>query len=157
MKRERGVTLLEMLIVVAIVGMMAGIAFPAFTAGLDSIRLHSAADSVAAFLNGAVDRSERRQDVIAVVVDPKANRMSLYSTQPGFTRTLEMPGGVNIVSTDSNGAPQRLVLMPGASFPRFAVVLANAKGARKSVAIDSITGAPQITDLHANDAQDNPS
>jgi len=39
---RRGVTLLEMLIVVALIGLLAGITFPAVTSGIDSLRLNSA-------------------------------------------------------------------------------------------------------------------
>lgn len=140
---RRGVTLIEMMVVVAIVAMMAGIAFPALTSGLDGIRLRSAADSVASFLNTALNRAERRQDVIAVVVSPKLNRLALLSSEPGYVRTLEMPSGIAI----AGDAERRLVLMPGGSFPRFSIDLVNSKGAKKRVAIDAITGAPQITDL----------
>jgi len=37
--RSRGVTIVEMLIVVTIIGLIAGISFPAVTSGIDSLRL----------------------------------------------------------------------------------------------------------------------
>jgi prepilin-type N-terminal cleavage/methylation domain-containing protein len=141
--RRRGVTLIEMMIVVAIIGLMAGISFPAVTSGLDGIRLHNAADSVAAFLNSAMDRVNRRQDVIEVVIDPKQNQLALFSTEPGYTRTLELPRGVTI----AGDAERRYMLMPGASFPRFAVDLVNGRATRKRIAVDPITGSPQISTL----------
>jgi prepilin-type N-terminal cleavage/methylation domain-containing protein len=142
---RRGVTLIEMMVVVAIIGVMASISFPAVTTGLDNIRLHSAADSVAAFLNSAMNRAERRQDVIEVVVDPEKNQMALYSSAPGFIRTLEMPSGVKLAGENST----HVFLMPGASFPRFAVELVNTKGARKRITIEPITGTPRISNVVA--------
>lgn len=139
--RRRGVTLVEMMIVVAIIGLMAGISFPAVTSGLDGIRLHNAADSVAAFLNSAMNRVDRRQDVIEVVIAPKQNQLALFSTEPGYTRTLELPQGVSV----AGDAERRYMLMPGASFPRFAVELVNSRGSRRRIAVDPITGSPKIS------------
>src|SRR6516225_7490580 len=86
-----GVTLVEMMVVVTIIGLMAGIAFPAVSAGLDSVRLRSATDSIAAFLNAAVVRAERRQEAIEVTISAKDSTLALYANEPGFTRELKMP------------------------------------------------------------------
>ena len=52
---RRGVTLIEMLVVMAIIGVIVGISMPSVAAGIDSVRLASATDAVAAFLNAAVN------------------------------------------------------------------------------------------------------
>src|SRR5437763_14071925 len=88
-RAQAGVTLLEMLVVVAIVATITGISFPTMTSGLDSIRMKSSADSTAAFLNGAMNRVDRRQEVLELVVDPKQNQLVLLSAEPGFRRSLE--------------------------------------------------------------------
>jgi prepilin-type N-terminal cleavage/methylation domain-containing protein len=140
-KRPAGVTLVEMMIVVAIIGLMAGISFPAVSNGLDSIRLHSASDAVAAFLNSAMTRAERRREVIEVVADPANNRMVLYSSATGFTRVLEMPSSIAL----AGDRERHVFLMPGGLFPQFSVELVNAKGLRKRIAIEPFTGTPRIT------------
>ncbi len=138
-----GVTLIEMMVVVAIIGAMAAISFPAVASGLDSIRLRAASDSVASFLNQAMNRVERRQEVVEVIADPKSNRLLLYSSDPGFVRTLEMPKSVSIAGEDAS----HTFLLPGGTFPQFAVNLVNSRGARKRVSIEPITGTPRIADL----------
>ena len=45
MTGRQGVTLLEMLIVVALIGLLAGISFPSVSAGLETLRLASAASA----------------------------------------------------------------------------------------------------------------
>lgn len=138
---RRGVTLIEMLIVMAIIGMIAAISFPAVNNGLDSIRLHAASDSVASFLDAAMNRAERRQQVVEIVIDPAQNRMSSYSTEAGYSRTLQMPQSVSIVGDDE----RRYIVMPGGAFPRFAIDLVNGRGAHRHITVDSITGSPRIS------------
>src|SRR5215510_4348553 len=136
-----GVTLLELLIVMAILSLMVGVSFPAISSGLETIKLTSAADSLAAFLNGAYNRAERRQQVVALIVDPKANKLELYSNEPGFTRELVMPDGVTI---EGDPEPRRVIVMPGGTPPAIAVQIVNRRGNRRVVRVDPMTGFPRI-------------
>src|SRR5690349_18612515 len=91
-----GVTLIEMMVVVSIIALVTAISLPSISAGIDSVRMASASESVAAFLNAAVTRTERRQQAMAIVISPKENRIMLYSGEPGYQRELKMPDGVKI-------------------------------------------------------------
>src|SRR5690242_6826149 len=95
-RAEQGVTLLELLVVTAIVGLIVGLSFPSISAGLECIRLSSATNSIVSFLNGALNRAERREEAIEVVIWPKENRLAMYSSAPGFERHLQLPEGVTI-------------------------------------------------------------
>src|SRR5438067_11608323 len=86
LRDSRGVTLIEMIVVVTIIGLVAAVLTPSMTAGLDSVRMASATDNVASFLNGAVNRVERRQQAIELIVSIKENKLVMYSNEPGFTR-----------------------------------------------------------------------
>src|ERR1700690_2987429 len=97
-RRQAGVTLIEMLIVVAIVGLAASISFPSVASGLESLRLTSATDSIVGLLNGAMNRAERRQQAMEVTIPIKDNSLSVSSSEAGFTRQLSMPDGVKIVA-----------------------------------------------------------
>ena len=139
---KAGVTLIEMLIVVMIIGIIAGVSFPTLTAGLASVRLSSASGSAASFLTSAMDRVERRELSAAIVITPKENRMAVYTAASGDKpdTTLQMPQGVAIEGDE----PRRFLLQPGGTFPRIMLVLRNEKGARRSVRIDPATGVPDI-------------
>jgi prepilin-type N-terminal cleavage/methylation domain-containing protein len=148
-RSQAGVTLIEMLIVAALISLVVGIMFPAVTSGLDSLRLQQASDAIAGFINSALNRAERRQVTVEVTVDKAANLVSQRSTEAGFLKQLEMPDGVHIVEVlpeqPENNAPQRhFLLYPGGAAPRFGVVIENRKLARRIVRLDPVTGAPDI-------------
>jgi prepilin-type N-terminal cleavage/methylation domain-containing protein len=140
--RPSGVTLLEMLIVVAIISVIAGISFPALTAGLAGVRLASAAGSVASFLTSSMNLVDRHEQPAAIVISPKENVLDVYtaaSADKPKTR-LTMPAGVTIEGDE----PRRFMLFPGGAFPRITVVLRSEKGGRRSVQIDPVTAVPKI-------------
>ena len=146
---SRGVTLIEMLLVVAIVGLMAAVSFPAVTSGIDSLRLASASDSVVSFFNAGLNRAERRQQLIEIVVSKSERSLTMRSSERGFLRRIELPEGIAIVSIlpesrDEKDGVRRFVLYPGGVVPRIGLELANRKGTRRIVRVDPITGVPQI-------------
>ena len=145
--KSSGVTLIEMMVVVTIIGLMAGIAFPAVSSGLDSVRLRSATDSIAAFLNAAVVRAERRQEAIELTISPKDNALALDSNEPGFRRELKMPDGIAIEAVlpkQEEEGPRRLILLPGAAVPGIGIQVANRHGSRRVVRLDPMTGFPRV-------------
>ncbi len=151
--RYQGVTLVEMLIVVTIIGLIAGISFPAVTSGIDSLRLASASDSLVSFLNGAMNRAERRQDVVEIAISIQDN--AVWLTTAGLSRKLEMPSGVTIKAVwpkfaANPDAPRRFLLLPGGAVPRLGIEIANRKGVRRIVRVNPMTGVPEIERLAAN-------
>ena len=148
----RGVTLIEMMVVAAIIGLIAAVSFPSASAGIESVRLVSATDSVATFLNAAVNRVERRQQPIELIVSPRENRIWLYSYEPGFTRELKMTDGIVIEAVlpgasenpENSEGVRRFLLLPGATVPGIGVQIANRRGARRIVRLDPMTGFPRV-------------
>lgn len=146
---RRGVTLLEMLVVVAIVAIMMGVSYPSISASVDSVRLATAADSTAAFLNSALNRAEQRHQVLELTIAKKQNQIALRSADPTFLRKLELPSGIRIgevLPTIFAGEEEARVfyLIPGGAAPRVGVQLVNIRGAKRTVRVDPITGAPEI-------------
>ena len=137
-----GVTLLELLIVVTIIGIVAGVSFPSVTSGLSGLRLQTASGSVASFLTSSMNRVDRREEAAAIVVSPQENRLAVFTANSGDTptRTMQMPQGIRIEGEE----PRRYLFMPGGTVPRMTVILRNDKGARRSIQIDPVTAVPDI-------------
>jgi len=150
---RRGVTLVEMLIVVSIIGLIVAVSFPAFSAGIDSVRMSSATGMVSSFLNSAVNRAERRQQAVELIVTPKENLLTMYTNEPGFERKLRMPDGISIQAVlpafddEAPDSPRQLVLLPGATAPGIGILLANQHGSRRIVRLDPMTGIPRVESL----------
>lgn len=150
---QAGVTLIEMMVVMTIIAIMAGAVYPSVASSLDGIRLTSSADEVVAFINGAVERANRRQVAVELMVDPAAGSMMVHSTEAGFERHYELPANILIKAilpeivgggTAADPRPRRFYIYPGGTVPRLGVLLANRTGAQRLIRIDPITGAPRI-------------
>ena len=145
-----------MMVVVAIIGLIAAVAFPSASAGVESVRLVSATDSVATFLNAAVNRAEL--DVIAegrTAADAAAGKkpsaawvfalvsMSLWliCTQQ-FVIEAVLPGASE--NPENSEGVRRFLLLPGATVPGIGVQIANRRGARRIVRLDPMTGFPRV-------------
>jgi prepilin-type N-terminal cleavage/methylation domain-containing protein len=164
---ESGVTLLELLIVMVIIAVIAAVSYPTASAGLDGLRLRSAADRVMALLNLALDRADRVQQVVEIRVSPEENAISARSMDLSLNRTLALdqpiriasvsqatavpaPPGVSSdgaspagVSPGSDAAPieqRRFLLYPGGTPPRIIIELESREGRKRRVIVEPITG-----------------
>jgi prepilin-type N-terminal cleavage/methylation domain-containing protein len=155
--RQRGVTLLEMLVVVAVLAIVVGVSIPSVSAGLDSIRLASTGDAIAGFLNGAVTHAERSEQPVVVVISLKDGTISADGSG-GFARRFEMPQGITMdhVLPDAEGAAgledssgggradRQILLLPGGATPAIGVEYSNRHGGRRRVQLDPMTGFPRV-------------
>jgi prepilin-type N-terminal cleavage/methylation domain-containing protein len=152
---EAGVTLIEMMVVVALISLMVGISFPAITSGIDSMRLKAATNSVVSFLDAGLSRAERRQQVIEISISKSDNSIEMQSSEPGFTRKLQMPEGVSIVQVlpqlpenpenpENSNVPRTFFLYPGGTVPPLGVQLINRRNVQRVVRVDPITGVPRV-------------
>lgn len=143
-----GITLLEMLIVVTIVALIAGLTFPSVASGLDSLRLRSASDSIVSLLNTALDRADRRQQAVEIMISPRENSIVARSADSGFTRRVDLQEPVHIsavfpAAEVDPSESRRFLIYPGGTVPRIGVEISNRDGRKRMVSVDPITGVPQ--------------
>ncbi len=148
-KTSAGVTLIEMLVVVALISLMAGISYPAITSGIDSLRLNGATNGLVSFINAGLSRAERRQEMVQITISKQDNSLEMRSSEPGFERKLQLPEGISItqifpVLPESPDAPRDFLLYPGGTVPPLGVQLINRRNVERIVRVDPITGVPRI-------------
>jgi prepilin-type N-terminal cleavage/methylation domain-containing protein len=144
-----GVTLIEMVVVVALISLMVGISFPAITSGIDSLRLNAATNGVVSFLNYGLSRAERRQQMVQITISKADNSLEMRSSEPGFFRKLQLPDGVSIVQVlpqlpDSPDLKRNFLLYPGGTVPPLGIQLINRRNVQRVVRVDPITGVPHL-------------
>lgn len=149
-RHEKGVTLIEALIVMALIALMAGLSYPAVSSGLDTLRLRSASDAMVSFLNIALDHADRRQQAVEVIISPRENLLLSRTADFGFSRRLDLPVQLHIASVQpplpailDPGEPRRFLLYPGGSVPQIGIEIATVQGRRWLVSVDPVTGSPR--------------
>jgi len=149
-KTRAGVTLIEMLVVVALISLMVGISYPAITSGIDSLRLNAATNGVVSFLDYGLSRAERRQQMVEITISKPDNSLEMRSSEPGFYRKMEMPDGVSIVQVlpqmpdEDSTAKRNFLLYPGGTVPPLGLQLINRRNVQRVVRVDPITGVPHV-------------
>ncbi|MGA2183296.1 MAG: type II secretion system protein [Bryobacteraceae bacterium] len=149
---RRGITLIEMLVVVTIISLVVAISFPAITSGLDSLRLHQAVRDVVSLFDAGLSRAQRSQQVVEISVSPKENALWIRAPESQYERKIEMPDGVTITRvlpvnlTEDDLGVRNFYLYPGGSVPLFGIEMRNRRGQRRVVSVDPITGVPRISD-----------
>jgi prepilin-type N-terminal cleavage/methylation domain-containing protein len=148
--RRRGITLIEMLIVMALIALIAGLATPSISAGLDSLRLRSTSDAMIGFLNTALARADTRQQVVEILISPAEGTMTATSADHGFNKRLDVVSPIKILSiapeladAEDQNQTRRFLVYPGGSVPKIAIEIGNSRGRKRLVSIDPVTGVPQ--------------
>jgi type II secretory pathway pseudopilin PulG len=150
--RSAGVTLLEMLVVVSLIALMVGITFPSISAGMDSLRLRSAAGEVVGMFNSALTRADRLQDAVELNISMQKRSIASHAIRTNVTRRIDLPDGIRIAHiypedsrwelVDDSGVPveRHFIVYPNGSVPRITIDLVNNRGAHRIVMLDPITG-----------------
>jgi len=95
-KSKAGFTLLELLVVMVLIGLITAVAVPVAGAGIQTLRLQSAARHVAAALRLARGRAIRSQEIHLVSLDRARNQVSVASGDLEFQRSFQLPPGVRL-------------------------------------------------------------
>ncbi len=135
---NRGVTLIEVLVVATLIGLVAAVAAPSVGSGVETVKLRSSAERLAATFRLARERAVRSRHYWQVSVDAKTGRVELRDLEGQYARDWEL----------SAIADQQISLQfpPDGSVPAGKVVLRNSRGRTATVETDPFTAFAAVTE-----------
>ena len=149
-----GFTLLEMLVVLVLVGIITAVAVPVAGAGIQTLRLQSAARHVAAALRLARGRAIRSQEIHLVSLDREQHRVTVASGDLRFQRSFQLPPGVRLQEAVLlDGTPPRpgsppeqtdFFFAPNGLSQALEIRLVNARGRSLKVVQAALSRSPRI-------------
>jgi len=151
-KRERaaGVTLMELLVVIALASILLAIVFPAVGSGLGTLELRSAATRVAAIARHARDQAVYRQKTMQMEINSEAGTVSVADLEGGGQQRYEFPDTVHVQevlpSEDAAASrTRRFFFFPDGAAPEFQVILSNTRR-QLTVVGDALTGTAKVVE-----------
>lgn len=145
-RREDGVTLLELLVVLAILSLALSLVVPRLGRWTDNWKLRSAAQHVAQMLTYAHTRALYEHQIYFVQIHPSENRVRLFGVASGFTREYVLPAGVHL-EKEENAAPVSaidLVFPPSGTVEERTLGLTNGQGSRARIHLNFLLGTPRV-------------
>ena len=143
MKRKRGITLIEMLVVMTILGLLAAVVGPSVGSGVETVRLRATGEKLASTLRLARTRALRTRHYMQVTVDPQSRAVELRDLEGGSASSWEIP---NTIQVQSDRALKFLVYPDGGS-QVMRVDLRNQRGRQVEVASDPFTMFPSVREV----------
>jgi type II secretory pathway pseudopilin PulG len=135
-----GITLVELLVVVAIIGLMLSLSFPTLTTGLDGYRLRAAVDRAGTLFQQARVEADRRQQPVQFTADPETNQVRALAADATWRETLDLTDGVRIVQPRGL---QNWILYPATPPPQVRLLLEAQTGGRRGLSINVFTGVAE--------------
>lgn len=135
-QRNRGITLVELMVVMALLGLTTAIVAPQFSRGLDKFVLRSAGGRLAVLFRHAQIEARAGQIPIAAVYEN--NRFVLYRNQE-VLRTFALPAGIDIAN--ASGRELTLVFLgSGLMVGPSEISISNARGRKGTLHLGVIMG-----------------
>jgi len=143
--QEAGVTLLELVIVLAILSLAASLVAPRFGNWSDEWTLRSAAERVAQTVRYARTRALFEHSYYVVEIEPETRLVRVFNPTSGFLRGFALPRGVKVDDgEDPSPAVVRLLLPPSGVVEERNLWLSDRRGSKFRIHVDFLLGAPVV-------------
>lgn len=143
--QEAGVTLLELVIVLAILGLAVSLVAPRFGAWSEEWTLRSAAERVAQTFRYARTRALFEQSYYVVEIDPETHGVRIFNPASGFLRAYALPRGVTIDDGENPPPPVvRILFPPSGVVEERNLWLSDRRRSKYRVHVSFLLGAPVV-------------
>ena len=137
MRGASGISLLEALVALTLIGLAAAISFPVASDAVSAARVRTAVDEAQKFLLDAQLFADRHRQAVLVRIDPQPGRLSAYSADGAWTQSLDLDSRLQVAAP---AQPREAVLQPGAALPPLHLSLTSAGGQHSGVLVDPLMG-----------------
>ena len=142
-RNKRGITLIELLVVMTLVALLAAVVAPSVGSGVDTVRLRSSAERIAATFRIAHERAARTHHYMEVSVDPQSRAVELRDLEGGSVSAWEIPNTIEVQSK----RPLTFLVYPDGGSQVMRVGLRNQRGRQVEVASDPFTMFPTVREV----------
>jgi general secretion pathway protein H len=137
-----GITLIEMLVVMTLLGLLATVATPSIGSGVETVRLRGSGERMASTMRLARERAMRSRHYMQVSVDPKSHIVELRDLEMDSASSWEIPDTIRIKTDD----PVAFLFYPDGGAQAAQLTLENSRGRQVLVAMDPFTLFPRVTE-----------
>jgi type II secretion system protein H len=146
---NRGFSLLELVIVLLIIGLAAGLSYPSLRRGTTALHLRATGRAVLNYLRYAREKSVTEQKEVTVTIDRSAQTVALSDTAGEEQKVLTLPDDVKIVEMRSiereiTDGPLVTRFLPNGSAENAEIVLKADNGGEIHLIVDPITGGSRM-------------
>ena len=150
-RREEGLTLLELLVVLALMSLLIGLLAPRIGRATDNWRLRRAGEHLSQILRYARTRALYEGRYYVVEIEPQANRVRLVGPSSGFVREYVLPGDVRCGEEGAGGSfyVMRLIFSPSGAVEERTLWLRNRQGSEVKIHLNLLLGRPSVEVVQA--------
>jgi prepilin-type N-terminal cleavage/methylation domain-containing protein len=148
-RHAAGMTLLELLVVLTILSLLAGLVVPRMGPWLDNWKLRSAAERIAQTLRYTRARALFEQHYYVVEIFPQRNLVRILQADSAFVREFPLPDGIQVETDEEQGTfrtPEvvRFILPPSGEVEEKNLWLRNKQGRAVKIHLDFLLGGPGV-------------
>ncbi len=151
--KNRGFTLLELIVVLVIISLTSALALPQLTGALSGTNLKTAAKKIAASLRYARSRAVSEKIIYVAILDTDKNRLMLMSPSKADNsdeaKVYVLPEGLRLKSgteREKDRKEFRIAFYPSGSSTGGKVIVTDERGKKYIIRVDFITGTVQVSD-----------
>ena len=142
-RAARGITLIELIVVMAILSVLLAFVGPSASAGIDNLRLSSEARSVLSGFRLAQTNARNNGERVFAIYDEESVR---FLQRDSVYQTLNMPRDIKLIPSAKTDT--LLFLESGQIVGPETVDLMNTRGRHAKLSIDQATGSIKLLDSH---------